>query len=207
MVKLYSEYKESEPNDKRIIGEVRAEILKKRFLELYSQTANVEKTCKILGMVRRTVYAWKKTDPKFKEDFAEADAIALEVLEDEANRRAMYGVSKPVYQSGKLAGYVQEYSDTLLIVLLKAKAPHRYKERFSGELMGANGQPLIPENKIIHVHSNVPLADDEDTIDQNTIYLPDSAVKPYIQSPDAAAEPSPSKRSLSSEDEELLGSL
>lgn len=168
MAKVYSKYSETEPNKERELMTVRAEILKKRFLELYMMTAHVGKTCEILGMVRRTVYHWKQTDEQFRKDFEMADKVALSVLEDEATRRATYGVEKPVYQGGKLVGWTREYSDTLLIVLLKARAPHKYKERFAGELTGADGKPLLPEAKIIHVHSNVPLASSEDTIDQNS---------------------------------------
>jgi len=178
-INLYSEYRKDEPNNSRIVKSVSSEVAKRRFLELFSETANIEKACKILGMVRRTVYAWKYNDPEFAAKFAEADELALQVLEDEANRRALYGVEKPVYQGGKLAGHVTEYSDTLLIVLLKARAPHKYKERFSGEITGADGKPLMPENRIVHVHSPVPIAEGEEQIDQ-TIYLPDSASKPYV---------------------------
>ena len=50
------------------------------------------------------------------------------VLEPEAIRRAVEGVEKPVYQGGELVGYVREYSDTLLIFLLKGGKPHKYRE-------------------------------------------------------------------------------
>ncbi len=45
------------------------------------------------------------------------------ILEDEATRRAIEGVKKPVYQGSKKVGEILHYSDTLLIVLLKAQAP------------------------------------------------------------------------------------
>jgi hypothetical protein len=61
-------------------------------------------------------------------------------LEQEARRRAHDGVRKPVYQGGKRVGYIQEYSDTLLIFLLKGLRPEKYRERF--EHSGAGGGPL-----------------------------------------------------------------
>lgn len=145
---------------------VRPEIMKKRFLELYPLVASIEKTCKILGLISRTVYRWRHDDPDFKREYEIADAMSLGTLEDEATRRAIYGVQRPVYQNGKRVGFVTEYSDTLLIVLLKAKAPHKYKERFAGELTGADGKPLQSANKVIHVYSAVPVASDEDVIQE-----------------------------------------
>jgi len=164
MASVYENYSNSEKNDKKLIMKVRPEILKRRFLELYMLTAHIGKTCAILGMCNRTLGHWRNNDEQFAADFEAADKIALYTLEDEAVRRAAFGVEKPVYQSGKLAGYTREYSDTLMVVLLKARAPHKYKERFSGELTGADGKPLSNELKVLHVHAHVPLANSEEAI-------------------------------------------
>jgi hypothetical protein len=137
------------------------EMGKKLFLEQFAELGSVTQVCTKLGIVRRTIYHWKQTDPEFAELFKEAEAMGLQALEDEAHRRAVLGVERPVYQGGKKVGTVQEYSDTLLIVLLKARAPHKYKERFAGELSGPDGRPLGSEMKIIHVQSNVPLTHEE----------------------------------------------
>ena len=51
------------------------------------------------------------------------------VLEPEAIRRAVEGVEKAVYYQGEPVGTVREYSDTLLIFLLKGWKSDRYKER------------------------------------------------------------------------------
>ena len=166
MASLYDKYTPVNNAANTKIAEVRPEILKGRFLELYEQVGSISKTCDMLGMVRRTVYHWKDSDPEFLANFEEADRKALSLLEDEAMRRAMYGVQKPVYQGGKLAGFVTEYSDTLLVVLLKARAPSKYKERFAGELTGADGRPLTNNFQIVHVHASVPLAENESSIVQ-----------------------------------------
>jgi hypothetical protein len=52
------------------------------------------------------------------------------VLEDEAVRRAYEGVEKPVCQMGKEVGVIREYSDTMLIFLLKGLRPAKYRERY-----------------------------------------------------------------------------
>lgn len=168
MAAIFDKYTDMHPN--LPVAKIRPDVMKKRFLDLYPLVASTAKTCEVLGICPRIVYHWKK-EPEFLEAFQFADTMALGMLEDEAVLRAMYGVDRPVYQSGKLVGYIKEYSDTLLIVLLKARAPHKYKERFSGELTGADGKPLGSEHKIIHVHSSVPIAQMEEAIDMKT-YTP-----------------------------------
>lgn len=50
-------------------------------------------------------------------------------MEAEAYRRGVKGVQRPVYQGGALAGYVTEYSDLLIQLLLKANRPDKYREK------------------------------------------------------------------------------
>lgn len=150
------------------------EELKQAFLNEYVNLASITKTCDKLGMIRRTFYAWKETDPEFEAKFRKADEMALGVLEDEAHRRAVFGTKRPVFQGGKKVGEITEYSDTLMTVLLKARAPHKYKDRFAGELTGADGKPLLAELKIQHVHSTIPLSSSEAEIVEDIQKLTDS---------------------------------
>ncbi len=55
--------------------------------------------------------------------------IGADVLEQEARRRAVEGVSEPVYYMGAEVGSVQKYSDTLMCLLLKGHKPQKYRER------------------------------------------------------------------------------
>jgi hypothetical protein len=54
--------------------------------------------------------------------------MGADALEDEANRRAREGVERPVYQGGKFVGAIREFSDTLLIFLLKGLKPEKFRE-------------------------------------------------------------------------------
>ena len=56
--------------------------------------------------------------------------------EDEADRRAMDGHDKPVYQGGRLVGHVTEYSDSLLALQLKAGNPGKYADHSKVEHRG-----------------------------------------------------------------------
>jgi hypothetical protein len=110
--------------------------LKKRFLEVFAETGNVTEACRRAGVKRRaTVYEWQEHDVDFGLAFHEAEAIATEVLESEARRRAVEGVitETPLIYRGKVVRTIVEtkYSDTLLIFLLKARAPEKYRENIA----------------------------------------------------------------------------
>lgn len=99
------------------------------FLAAFVEFVSVTRACKKAKIPRQTVYDWKKNSPEFKKRYDEATNLALQALEDEAVRRAYEGVNKPVFQGGAKVGTIKEYSDTLMIVLLKARAPEKYRER------------------------------------------------------------------------------
>ena len=61
--------------------------------------------------------------------FRQAEMQAARTLEDEAVRRAHEGLRKPVWYKGKIVGYETEYSDTLLLAVLKANNPDKFRDR------------------------------------------------------------------------------
>lgn len=95
--------------------------------------ANITKACEAAGISRRVVYQWQEKDEAFSLAFHEANAIATEQLEAEAWKRATSGTPRPVYQGGVLVGEIIDKSDTLLIFLLKARAPNKYRDRAQGQ--------------------------------------------------------------------------
>jgi hypothetical protein len=108
-----------------------SERLKKRFLASFRMTGNITESCEAVGIgSRTTIYNWQEHDDVFAAGFREAEIQATERLESEARSRAMDGTEKPIYQGGVLVGTVVEKSDTLLIFLLKARAPEKYRERY-----------------------------------------------------------------------------
>jgi hypothetical protein len=92
---------------------------------------------------RRTHYGWLERDETYQAWFSEAQDDVGDTLEREAIRRAHDGVRKPVYQGGKRVGFIQEYSDTLLIFLLKGLRPEKYRERFEHSGPGKGGAILV----------------------------------------------------------------
>jgi hypothetical protein len=104
---------------------------KKAFLDVFRRTANISAAAQTAGVSRSAVYKWRARDRAFAAAFAEGEVESLECLELEAYKRAVLGVEKPVYQGGARVGAATEYSDTLLIFLLKARAPEKYAQRAS----------------------------------------------------------------------------
>lgn len=123
---------------------------KEKFLALFRQTGVVSYAAQ--GVANRaTVYKWLKEDPEFEKQFDDAKEEAAELMELEARRRAVQGVDKPVYQKGECVGYIREYSDTLLMFMLKGAKPEKYADRVKQEHSGADGGP-------IQIISNIPRA-------------------------------------------------
>lgn len=112
------------------------------FLEALKDTCNITKACELSKLGRTSAYEWRDDDPEFAADWQKALDIAADLLEDEAVRRAKEGTSKPVFQGGQLVGHVQEYSDTLMIFLLKGAKPKKYVERLQQEVSGPDGGPI-----------------------------------------------------------------
>lgn len=113
-------------------------------LAAFKGCASVTKACEIADICRDTFYRWLREDADFNKAYQAAREQAIEALEDEATRRAYEGVDRPVYQGGKQVGMIREYSDTLLIFLLKAHRPQKYRDNIRQELTSAGGGALIP---------------------------------------------------------------
>lgn len=133
------------------------------FLDGLREGWSVRKSAWAAGIATITVYDWKtkseasrQEDGTYKDDFFvrwnNAHRDGCDVLEDEALRRGVEGVEKPIYQGGVLVGTVTEYSDTLLGLKLRGKIPDIYNtERH--ELSGPGGGPMAHTMEIEFVDS------------------------------------------------------
>ena len=81
-----------------------------RFLEVIRATGNVRLAADAAGVDRSTPYVRARRDAAFAAAWAQAEQDALDVLEAEARRRALAS------------------SDALLMFLLRAHRPERYRE-------------------------------------------------------------------------------
>lgn len=130
--------KEARTDPKRTGLRVRASTVKAQaaFLREFAQSGNVRLACESAKVPRSTLYdTWVKNET-FKALYDQATDDAADLLEEEARRRAVDGVDEPVYQAGKLCGKVRKYSDTLMVVLLKARRPLVFRERIDHKHTG-----------------------------------------------------------------------
>lgn len=101
------------------------------FLNQLSQGASITKAAEAAGISRRILFEWRNIDPDFAVQWVEAADEGVDRLEDEARRRAVDGVEKPVFQGGTLVGTITEYSDSLMALLLRGKRPETYRDNVS----------------------------------------------------------------------------
>jgi len=118
------------------------------FLAVLAETATVQAACDAIDVSRYTAYKWRKDAPGFAEDWDDALKAGMLRLEDEATRRATDGVDEPVFYQGSQCGSVRRYSDTLLIFLLKAHNPEKYRDNARVELAGHLSTSSLTDDEI-----------------------------------------------------------
>lgn len=114
------------------------------FIRTLAQTGIVGRAATAAGWPRGRAYEVRAADKEFAQLWDQAVEFAADALEEAARIRAVDGVSKPVYQQKELVGYVTEYSDTLLVQLLKAKRPKEFRENFSIDADVKGGVLVVP---------------------------------------------------------------
>jgi hypothetical protein len=105
------------------------------FLTELAARGVIKDACAVAGVSRQAAYKARERSATFAAQWDQAIEEAADVMEREAFRRAVEGVEKPVFGSlgakmgAGVVGHIQEYSDTLLIFLLKGIRPEKYRER------------------------------------------------------------------------------
>jgi hypothetical protein len=122
----------------------------KRFLAALADTGSVTAAVAVAGTSRTRVYELRKADQEFAAGWEEAEEVAADRLEDEARRRAVEGAQEPLVSGGKIVRdddgqpiAIRRYSDMLLLALLKAHRPEKYRDQ---KLIHAGD----PQNPIEH---------------------------------------------------------
>lgn len=98
---------------------------KRAFLAALSKGWSVSRAAQEAGVDRTTVYKWRERSAAFGRDWDFAFEAGTDLLEDIAHKRAFEG------------------SDTLLIFMLKARRPHKFRDNATVEITGKDGGPLV----------------------------------------------------------------
>ena len=116
---------------------------KKRFLDTMRETANVRLACHAAGIPRSSAYFRREKNKKFAAEWDEAIEEATDMLEAVALARAVKGIerkrtvtTKEIKPDGSPQIISiqeiseQQYSNTLLMRLLEAHRPEKYRAHF-----------------------------------------------------------------------------
>lgn len=98
------------------------------FLDELAKGVSVAGAASAIGLSRTAMYQRRAADEDFATAWDEAVEAGTDILEDEARRRAVDGVPEPKYYEGAICGTVQKYSDSMLMFMLKARRPGKYRE-------------------------------------------------------------------------------
>ena len=96
------------------------------FLQRLSEFPNVTRASRAAGISKRAMYDLRVADEGLRAAWDEAYRIGVAAVEDIAWDRA------------------KDKSDLLLIFMLKAASPEKYRERHETTLVGRDGAPLVP---------------------------------------------------------------
>lgn len=111
-----------------------------KYIEALRATG-LEATARGIAQVsRRQVLDAMESDAEFAEAVKDAMAKWADKLEEEAYRRGVTGIEKGIYYQGVKTDTEMQYSDTLLVTMLKAKRGDEYGDK--RQITGANGEPL-----------------------------------------------------------------
>lgn len=140
------------------------------FLRALGKHGVVKVACKAAGISRQTFKNWRDNDPEFAAQLPDAEEDRNDTLEYAAYSQAVEGIPSYVVSQGHIVykekpvldehgnpkldkdGRViftrtepiieRKYAPSVLITLLKANMPEKYKERVSNEHTGKDGGPI-----------------------------------------------------------------
>jgi hypothetical protein len=113
---------------------------KEQFVEMLGVLPNVTAVCRLMDINTSNISRARGSDEKFDNEIKRAIEEGYDMLEEEARRRAVDGVEKPVFYRGEEVGSVREYSDTLLKTLLKGYRPKKFNPGIKVE--GGDGEKV-----------------------------------------------------------------
>jgi hypothetical protein len=126
--------------------------LKDTFLAHFLTSGTILQGSKLTGIQPTTVEYWREYDPAFEKNFQKTDALITESLVTAAHHRAVYGVPEYVISHGKLVLDANKeplvkrnYSDLLVMFLLKSRDREKYSDRMKHEIDERFAQVITSE--------------------------------------------------------------
>ena len=102
-----------------------------------------------VGVPYGTLRQWRQDDPDFNMKCEQAYDEGTDVLEREAQRRAVDGMEETTIRTYTKDGaeieektVAHRYSDTLMNIMLQGRRPHKYRQKQAVEVTGPDGGPV-----------------------------------------------------------------
>lgn len=112
------------------------------FLGAYARCGKVYKAAEAAGINRDMHGRWMREDDTYPARFKEAREEWIERVEEDARVWACEGVEEQHYENGELVKVVKKRNPTLLLAILNAELPEKYRGRQSIEHSGPAGGPI-----------------------------------------------------------------
>lgn len=122
------------PAELKVTGDMKAAIC-----ETLKEIPVLPRVCELFDVDPTTISRHREKDRDFDEAVKSAMEVGYGALEAEAIRRAKDGVVKPVFYRGIAVDSIREYSDTLLLALLKAYKPKKFNPGVKLDLEDGGG--------------------------------------------------------------------
>lgn len=106
------------------------------WLAAFEAEGTVSAACARANVGRTTVYRTRQADEDFALAWADIEEQTTERMEREAYRRGVEGVPRDIYHQGQVVGAERQFSDVLLIFMLKSRRPERYRDNVKVEHAG-----------------------------------------------------------------------
>lgn len=102
--------------------------VQKAFIEALADTGSVTAACRAVNRADHGVYLLRRHPEagEFRKAWEAALALGVKRIEDVAMDRALNGVEVPVYHFGQIVGTRRVYNDSLLMFMLRNRAPKRF---------------------------------------------------------------------------------
>lgn len=110
------------------------------FIGAIAEGLSIDNAATAANVHPTTVYQRRRENKEFRDAWNEAAEVGTRLLEQEAQRRAFHGSDEPVFFQGLQCGVIRKYSDTLMIFLLKARRPEKYRD---GVEDGGRGNTVV----------------------------------------------------------------
>jgi hypothetical protein len=109
------------------------------FLMAFVEHGQRKKAAEQVGIDRRTHCVWLKSDPVYAQAFERAEQFAADVAEDKLYELGIEGYNQVVWQNGIPVGVQKRYLPTLLLAIVNAMKPERYRWRGTVEHDASEG--------------------------------------------------------------------